>query len=221
MRALLRKNKIIYKVYIKMYRLFGRNKIQKGRRKDNNQIILGDAKLKHCVIEIKGKNNLIKIGSYSLLERCLIRITGDDCEVTIGEKNTLLKMELICEDDQSSINMGSQCICAGEAHFAATEGKQIKIGNNFLCSNAVTIRTGDSHSIYNADGKRINKGKDVIISNHVWVGNQAILLKGTELEEEIVVGSGSIVSGHFSGHTVIAGNPAKIIKENISWGFQR
>lgn len=221
MRELLRNNRLIYKCYIKLYRMFGRNRIQLGGQKNNNQLILGEAKLKRCTIKIEGKRNIVRIGSFSLLDGCTILIRGNDCEITVGEKSTLLKTEFFCEDDQSSVNMGKRCICAGEAHFASTEGKKIEIGDDFLCSNAVTIRTGDSHSIYNAEGKRINKGKDVRIAKHVWLGNQVILLKGTELGSEVVAGSGSVVRGCFPDRVVIAGNPAKIIKENINWDFQR
>lgn len=221
MRERLRKIKFLYIIYIYLYRTFGRNRIKRGGSLNNNQIILSDAKLKRCVITIIGKNNTVKIGTHSLLKECSFIIRGDNCKISIGDKNTLFNTELVCEDDRSCIETGGQCICAGEAHFAATEGKKIEIGNNFLCSNAVTIRTGDSHSIYDRRGKRINAGKDVRISEHVWIGNQVIILKGTELEEDIVVGSGSVVMGCFPAHTVIAGNTAKIVKENIRWDFKR
>ena len=221
MREILRKNRIIYQIYIILYRIFGRNKIKKGAQKDNNHVMLGDAKLTGCTIKISGKNNIIKIDSRSLLKDCRITLSGNECKVTIGERGTFLGTEMVCEDDQSTIKVGNRCICAGKTHFAATEGKQIEIGNDFLCSNAVTIRTGDSHSIYNEEGKRINIGKDVRISEHVWLGNQVIILKGTELGRNVVVGSGSVVRGCFSDNTVIAGNPARTIRDKINWDFRR
>ena len=165
--------------------------------------------------------NIVEIGSHNLLKDCLITLSGNGCKVIIGENGTFIKTEMVCEDDQSVIKMGNRCLCAGTAHFAATEGKRIEIGDDFLCSNAVTIRTGDSHSIYDEAGKRINKGKDVIISEHVWIGNQVIILKGTELGRNVVVGSGSVVRGHFSDNMVITGNPAKIIRKKINWDFRR
>lgn len=221
MRELLRKNRMVYKLYITIYNLLGGNKIQKGKKKDNNRVVLGNTKLRHCRIRIKGKNNFVKTGFSSLLKGCEIIINGDNCKVMIGERSTLLNAELVCEDTGSSIETGDHCICAGKVHFAATEGKRIVIGDDFLCSDGVTIRTGDSHSIYGEDKRRINPGKDVKISKHVWIGNQVILLKGTELGENDVVGSGSVVRGYFPDNVVITGNPAKIIRENISWDFQR
>ncbi len=221
MREMVRRNRYIYQLYIILYRIFGRNKIKKGWKKDNNHVVLGNAKLNRCVIRIRGENNIVEIGSHNLLKDCLITLSGNGCKVIIGENGTFIKTEMVCEDDQSVIKMGNRCLCAGTAHFAATEGKRIEIGDDFLCSNAVTIRTGDSHSIYDEAGKRINTGKDVRISEHVWIGNQVIILKGAELGRNVVVGSGSVVRGHFSDNMVITGNPAKIIRKKINWDFRR
>lgn len=221
MKKALRRNRFIYQFYIILYRIFGRNKIKKGWKKDNNSVILGNAKLNRCVIRIRGKNNIVEIGSHNLLRDCMITLSGDGCKVTIGENGTFIRVEIVCEDNGSSVKTGDRCICAGAAHFAATEGKRIEIGDDFLCSNAVTIRTGDSHSIYDETGKRINGGKDVKISDHVWIGNQVIILKGVELGRDVVVGSGSVVRGHFSDNVIITGNPAEIIREKINWDFRR
>lgn len=224
MRERLRKNRIIYLLYLKIYNFFGKNrlKIRSGGAQGNNRVMIGEAKLKNCEITINGKNNCVIVGFHTLLHDCSIAIHGDNCEVVIGKEGTLLHAELVCEDNQSSVRVGNRCILAGSVHFAATEGKQIEIGDDFLCSNAVTIRTGDSHSIYDESGNRINKGKDVKISEHVWIGNQVIILKGTEIGRDVVVGSGSVVSGgRFPANAIIAGNPGRVIRENTNWDFRR
>lgn len=222
MRERLRKNRIIYLLYLKIYRFFGKNRIRTGGAKSNNRIQIGEAKLKNCEIAINGKDNRVIIGFHTMLHDCSITISGDHCEVIIGQGNTLLHAELVCEDDRSAIRIGNRCIFAGPVHLAATEGKRIEIGDDFLCSNGVTIRTGDSHSIYDESGSRINNGKDVKIAEHVWIGNQVIILKGTEIGRDVVVGSGSVVSsGGFPANTIIAGNPGRIIRKDITWDFQR
>ena len=55
----------------------------------------------------------------------------------------------------------------------------------------------------------------------MWVGNQVIILKGTEIADNCVVGSGSVVTKKFTNNLVIAGNPARVVKENIDWKFER
>ena len=57
-------------------------------------------------------------------------------------------------------------------------------------------------------------GKDVIIGEQSWIGMNAVILPGVELGPKTVVGAGSVVTHSFpKGNCVIAGNPAKIIKQ--------
>lgn len=57
-------------------------------------------------------------------------------------------------------------------------------------------------------------GKDVIIGDKTWIGMNSVILPGVLLGPKTVVGAGSIVTHSFpEGHCVIAGNPAKIIKQ--------
>jgi acetyltransferase-like isoleucine patch superfamily enzyme len=148
-------------------------------------------------------------------------IHGNHCAVSIGSGLNATDLLLWCEDDESSIHIGKDAIIAGATQLAATEGKKIVIGDNLLCSNAVTIRTGDSHSIYDENGTRVNHAKDVVIGSHVWVGNQVIILKGSSIGDESVVGSGAIVTGGTEPRVVLAGNPARIVKRKITWDFAR
>ena len=58
------------------------------------------------------------------------------------------------------------------------------------------------------------KGKSVRIGENCWIGMNSVILPGVELGDNTVVGAGSIVTKSFpKGKCVIAGNPAKIIKE--------
>ena len=91
-----------------------------------------------------------------------------------------------------------------------------------MFSKEITFRTGDSHSIVNLEGQKINFSKDITIGNHVWVGNRVIITKGTRVCDNSVVGTGSTVSKKFEEpNIIIAGVPAKKVKENINWLRER
>ena len=55
-------------------------------------------------------------------------------------------------------------------------------------------------------------GKPVTIGNDCWIGGQAVINPGVTLGDNVVVGSGAVVTKSFPSNVVIAGNPAKIIK---------
>ena len=55
--------------------------------------------------------------------------------------------------------------------------------------------------------------KPVIIGKNCFIGCNSIILKGTVLGDGCVVGAGAVVCGKFDDNSVIAGNPARIIKK--------
>nr|WP_288788550.1 DapH/DapD/GlmU-related protein [uncultured Fibrobacter sp.] len=61
----------------------------------------------------------------------------------------------------------------------------------------------------------VSKPKKVAvkIGNRVWIGNNATILKGTEIGENSVVAAGAVVSGKFPANVILGGVPAKIIGE--------
>ena len=131
-------------------------------------------------------------------------------------------MELWIEDDGGQIHIGCFSTMEG-GHFASTEGKTISIGKDCMFSNQIVIRNGDSHAIYDKDSNlRINSSESIFIGNHVWLGAEAKILKGSIIGDNCIVGTGAIVTGHFTDtHSIYAGIPARKIKENIFWKRER
>ena len=46
-----------------------------------------------------------------------------------------------------------------------------------------------------------------------WIGFNSIILKGVTVGRGAVVGAGSVVTNDVPDHTVVAGNPARVIKK--------
>nr|WP_307775801.1 sugar O-acetyltransferase [uncultured Cetobacterium sp.] len=88
----------------------------------------------------------------------------------------------------------------------------VKIGKNVKFGPGVHIYTA-THPIDVAErnsGKEF--GKPVTIGDNVWIGGRSVIVPGVTLGNNVVVGSGSVVTKNFGDNVVIAGNPAKIIK---------
>jgi acetyltransferase-like isoleucine patch superfamily enzyme len=92
---------------------------------------------------------------------------------------------------------------------------KIIIGENCGIGGNVSIWDTDFHGINYKDRTCFEKVKTepVIIGNNVWIGANVIILKGTEIGDNSVIGAGSVVVGSkIRSNEIWAGNPAKFIK---------
>ena len=91
-----------------------------------------------------------------------------------------------------------------------------------MLSSGIKFKTGDSHSIINSDKNvRINPDGNVNIGDHVWIGQEVIILKNTHIGDNCVIGIRSLVTKDFGENLLVAGIPAKIIKQKINWTRER
>ncbi len=194
------------------------NTIKLGK---NTLVTNGSVLFKSRII-CSGTGNSIVFGKNCLFKYCRIHINGNNNKIVIGDHCYAINAELWIEDNNNSINIGNNSRLAGTAHIACIEGQTVSIGNDCLFSSDIIIRTGDSHSITDLTGNRINPSCSVNIGNHVWIGNRVIVLKGVTIPNDCIVGTGAIVTRGFEEHnSVIAGVPAKVIKQNVNWNNQR
>lgn len=104
-----------------------------------------------------------------------------------------------------------------------SEHGEIIIGNNVMFGAGVHIHGGNHE--YNHVGmlmRNVTKahGQDgrVIIKDDVWVGSNAMILKGVKIGSGAVIGAGAIVTKDVEPYTIVAGNPARKIKVRFSEG---
>lgn len=105
--------------------------------------------------------------------------------------------------ENSFINSNLQIISAG----------RVDIGKNTFIGPNVQIFTANHHTS-NIDFRSAGWQYDlpVTVGNDCWLGGAVILLPGVSLGNDVIVGAGSVVTKNFPSHSIIAGNPAKIIK---------
>jgi acetyltransferase-like isoleucine patch superfamily enzyme len=90
--------------------------------------------------------------------------------------------------------------------------EEIVIGDDVAIADHVTIRDSDDHHI--SGGRPMTL--PVRIGNHVWIGTRSIILKGAVLDDGAVVAAGSVVTGHVAPNTLVAGIPARPIRQ-VCW----
>lgn len=101
------------------------------------------------------------------------------------------------------------------ANFNATmlDVAKITIGNHVLLGPNVQLITATHplHPKTRATGLEL--GYPITIGNHVWIGAGAIILPGITIGDNVVVGAGSVVTKDVPANQVVAGNPARYIKD--------
>lgn len=186
------------------------NKVYKKGQKVNSRI------------QITGNNNKVVIEDGSLILNSLIKISGNNNIVVLSAKSYISGAELWIEDNQCELKIGKRTFIGHHSHIACTEDKsKLIIGDDCMISSYVQIRTGDSHSIIDMEGNRINKAASVFIGDKCWIGEGSKILKGVTLDGNVIVSTGAIVTKSFSTDILIGGIPAKPLKYNVSWRKER
>jgi maltose O-acetyltransferase len=92
---------------------------------------------------------------------------------------------------------------------------QVTIGDNTFFGHRVMVLTGGhNYELFGLDRQTTAiAGKPVTIGTGVWVGSGAIILPGIIIGDHAVIGAGAVVTKDVAPYTVVAGNPAKVIKE--------
>jgi acetyltransferase-like isoleucine patch superfamily enzyme len=118
---------------------------------------------------------------------------------------------LLSDVKNSFITIGDNCRING-AYIHAQKG--ITIGNNCVIASGVTILDSNGHQLLSSDRtKERDEPKEIIIEDNVWIGLNAVILKGTLIGKNSVVSTSSVVKGTFSSNTLISGNPAVAVKK--------
>jgi len=208
-----------WRMFAFLYRLVGNNRRRvRGR---GNRLELGGCLLRNVLFDVDGDNNHVIVHSGSRLADTTIHIRGFNHRLEIG-RFCAYSGELWLEDSGCRIVIGEHTTIYG-AHLAATEpGSVITVGKECLFSQGIQVRTGDSHSIIDTGtNRRINPAQDVEIGDHVWIGRDVKLLKGSAVGTHSIIGTGSIVTERIPPNSLAVGIPAKVVRTEVTWAAER
>ena len=171
---------------------------------------------------IQGVNNTIVNRPLT----CIGYVYGNNNKIIFG-KNTAFCGDIYVGLPDMPINnctviIGDNTTANGVCIRVCENNTNVKIGKDCMFSSEISLWASDTHTITDIDGKITNVGKYIEIGNHVWVGYGANIAKNTTIADGCVIGMASVVSGKFdTENSVIAGNPAKIVKTGVKWDRRR
>lgn len=151
-------------------------------------------------------------------------IQGDTHRIRVGD-HTLVAGELLVFSHGGDISIGKWCY-VGEGARVWSAGS-VHIGDRVLVAHNVNIFDSLTHPLSarqrHAQFKAIIQmghpcfidlgERPVTLGNDVWIGANSCVLRGVTIGEGAVVGAGSVVTHDIPPFTLVAGNPARIIRE--------
>ena len=166
--------------------------IPKGGRFDFGNIVHEFSHISNTKLVLEENSTLSLDEDWTIIDKGCVVYVGKDKNLSIGSRTYISSNVKILAHD--NISIGKECLIA----------------------SGVQIFAGDGHPIYQ-DGVRINPDVPVVIEDNVWLGSRALILKGVTVGKGSIVAAGAVVTKDVPPNSIVAGNPAKIIKQNINW----
>jgi acetyltransferase-like isoleucine patch superfamily enzyme len=182
----------------------------------NNQIDIADGVTGTLVI--RGNGNAIRIERPHSCTNLYVEL-GNDNHVAIGAGCSLGSL-FIYAADNARVEVGARTGFNGVIRLLLHEPRAIRIGADSLFGGPTDLTVSDMHSIVDAKtGKRLNRPRDIHVGEHVWIGQNCIVLKGADIGKSTIIGAGSVVTGVIPAEVVAAGHPARVLREGVTWDF--
>lgn len=103
-----------------------------------------------------------------------------------------------------------------QAHLSCGPGSRVLIGRGCAIGYNVSIKalTHDPDKpTTNADGPLRHVERDIVIGDDCWIGDNVFIREGVVLGDRTIVGANSVVTRSFPGNQIVAGIPARVIRE--------
>lgn len=166
------------------------------------------------VLEIHGSRNQVSIGTRALANM-QVKLDGDDCRLHIDADCNLTFNANLRAAGAIHVGQGTTMV---KASLQVHETGSITIGKDCMISTLVYLSVSDIHPIYDRDtGERLNPAASVQIGDHVWLGLRSMIMKGADIGSGAVVAAAAVVSGKVPPNTIVAGTPARVVRENVEW----
>ena len=156
------------------------------------------------------------LGKRSILSRC--QQVNNPRAVAIGSRVTIASQFILADlcssvKEVPKIVIGDGCIIL--YNFQCNAAQSVRIGQNVLIASNVLIT--DSDHVVEPGGVPVTKNnkfvtRPVHVEDNCWIGQNVVILKGVTMGHDSIVGANSVVTHDVPPCSVVAGNPARVIK---------
>ncbi len=152
-------------------------------------------------------------GALTVTGRCDLTIEG---KISIGRGLYLRskshnRIEISVSRD-AQLAFGEDVFINQGARIVATTS--VTIGARVLIGDEAIIIDNDFHGVFGCEPKKA----PICIGNDVWIASRAIILRGVTIGDNSVVAANAVVANDVPANCIVAGNPARIVKEQTRDG---
>ena len=151
-----------------------------------------------------------------------VRFLGRDSEIVISD--TLGRYaafhDIYCRGSNQLFFWGRGASVVGCSVEIEGSGLGVIIGDDALFSSGIWFRNHNMHAVVDlTTRKQIGEGGvTIVVERHVWLGQSVLLLKCPRVGRGSIIGATSLVNKPIPPFVSAAGTPARVLRDNISWG---
>jgi len=107
----------------------------------------------------------------------------------------------------------------GNKIFVEGRYSQLSIGSHCLLSDGITFQASDMHCVWDLEAMKPLSvpGFSINIKDDVWICRNAAVVRPVTVGKGSIIGFGAIVTKDVPDFCAVAGNPAKIVRRNVTW----
>ena len=156
-------------------------------------------------------------GSNLRHDRTIVNVRGKmvfngECSLGLGSAIEVAEEAVLTFGNHACLGPKSLVICH----------KEVTFGDYCRVAWRCTFMDSDQHDLVNENKQITNQDKPIRMGDKVWVGCNVIATKGVHIASNNTVAAGAVLHGSYDEcETVIAGNPAKVVKCGVVRNFDR
>jgi acetyltransferase-like isoleucine patch superfamily enzyme len=153
----------------------------------------------HGKITISGRNNTFTSHGFpatSAPVHLKVNIQGRGNQVVIGRGTTSNGLNIVVQGTDKYVLIGQDC----------------------MFSHGIWLRNSDMHAIIDVATKAVtNEPGNILLEDHVWVGQETMILKNTTAGKGSIIAARALVSGDVPAQSLCGGMPAKVLRGGVTW----
>lgn len=208
-----------FKPLVRLYNWWHGTRIR--RTGPGHRLHAGNARMRGTTVEFYGREGIVELADNVRLFNCKIMLRGTGPKLVIGNGVRLNGVSIVVEDRHSRLEIDESTTMTG-ARLQCMEGGLVRIGRDCMIGTSVDISNSDVHSVIDAvSGERINQASDILLEDHVWVGSDTKITKGSLIGTGSIIAARSRVKGTIPAGVIAAGNPAAVKRIGVNWDRRR